>query len=355
MLSVILDTGLFAVPPYSDKEEHVHGIIKRLFHWSSVVEGRGPVRGVRLSDAVTALAIAGCFPFENNLEALFGLYGLHEVFTVRDVARIYQSFIANTEVLSDIGVEVTRCEDLTIEPDLLRDYAMSNPECVVEQTGLAYANQCLPIVYRETCVTFVASGIPHTGPTMIHLTGSATALAGTGSEDIHLPIPLDGQTYLLDRIGDIAGCFDPLDLWANAGEPKDFFVALSMGCVAKVLASGNSLSLREIPPFAIGQDFVKSLAQAQAGPRQAKSRVVFDACCGVILRESNRRLTPMGRPQFIRSQDGATAWRTHITSRHEALRLMVWNSQGCLELANIGNKHELYITRGYGRCYSYGW
>ena len=53
------------------------------------------------------------------------------------------------------------------------------------------------------------------------------------------------------------------------------------------------------------------------------------------------------KKQMSREKDGALGYRTHITKKGRALRLMYWQKEnGEVVLANIGNKVDVEIAQG---------
>lgn len=68
-------------------------------------------------------------------------------------------------------------------------------------------------------------------------------------------------------------------------------------------------------------------------------------CARLIMGQPKNRAVAFRVPR--RKRDGAIPFRTHITKRHEALRLMFWQAtNGVVELANIGGKSEQLIFEG---------
>lgn len=353
MLSVLLDTGLFAIPPYAADEDAVHAIILRLVHWNAAVGGDSPVRLFRLSDVEERLALCGCWPIEPDLEALFELFGLQGVYSVNDVLNVYVSLLGKSANWQQLGIEAYTC-DVAVDPDPLVGHA---PAFVVEHSRLVYANRCLGAQFHTGSLSHVASGLPHIGSMSVYLSGSADQLTGELSNQVQTPVPLSDHVLLLDRLEDLADAATPLALWNLAQHSKDLYLAMLLKCVAISRGSGEPIGVKDVPRFAIGSVFLDSLATVQAGPGENRASVVLEACCRVILRIPKYQLAPMGkRSQLTREQDRATAWRTHVTKGHEAIRLMIWQYGDTLELANVGPKHELKIEDGLAaEAYRYTW
>jgi hypothetical protein len=341
MLSIILDPGLFAIPPYESTEDDVHLIVRRLTHWSSVLEGGEPVLVFKLSGTEAALAVSNCLPPEPNLKALFELYGLHEVFAINDVIRVYHGLLSRARVLGDSQVEVAECE-VELVPNPLQNYA---PPILVEQSKLALANAILREVYQPNFRMYPVVSWPNCECVDFDACGAGTAVTGPGSEYVAIPTKFDRKVSTLGQLDDLAGQSHSEGVWNSCERIEEFYLAIALGCAAIQAARGAPAGLRNVPQFWIGPEFVESLNAVQGGPNQSYSSVVFNACCRAIL--GLDKLSAMGKPQTVRMEDGATAWRMHITKAHQALRLMLWLRKGRVELANVANKWNLVIAKGY--------
>jgi hypothetical protein len=102
--------------------------------------------------------------------------------------------------------------------------------------------------------------------------------------------------------------------------------------------------------FAIGKRFPESLARWQAWGDGKYASSTLETCAHLVGRLPNIKIARMfqykgrRREDITRQEDGATAWRTHISKGNEALRLMFWRrTNGSIELANVGGKFELEI------------
>ncbi len=82
MLPVLMDSGMFAVPPYAPNEEAVHNLIMRVLHWSSMADGGAPVKLFKISGSDEVLHDDRSWPMETNIQALIELYNLTHIFTV---------------------------------------------------------------------------------------------------------------------------------------------------------------------------------------------------------------------------------------------------------------------------------
>lgn len=341
MITMILDTGLFSVPPYADSEDAITAMIERILHWHDVILKKYPIRLFKHSDAERALSSHNCWPIEKDLNTLLTQYDLNEVFSVNDIARIYNSLLSRLEVLSEYGIEAASCSSISIEPNVFENHS---PSGLVEHSKTVYASHCLNRIYLSR-KSYIVSGICHEGGIQLGVSGLVTKVAGMESISVSVPLTLNSHAFLVDRIDSVTFHSESIDIWNCSKNNSDIYLAILIRCMEILSNCGGSAAFTDIPKFSVGKDFFDSLRKFQSAPQQYYSNSTFEACCRVVLRQTNQTLRPMGKPkQKIRMDDNATAWRTHITKKHEALRLMIWSSNNIIELANVGSKGELYIS-----------
>ncbi|MBA8877226.1 hypothetical protein [Phyllobacterium myrsinacearum] len=346
---------MFAVPPYASNEESVHEIILRVLHWSSMADGGAPVSLFRISNLDEVLSDSQCWPIEPDLQALFELYNLSHVFAVHDIVRSYTSLFARLELWGDQHPEVVECNAIELQPDILAQ--QQQHPAIINHSKMVYMNQAFYESRNADKAAFVASALPHMGPLSTVLNGEIIEIEGRNSDDIELPFSLSQNVRLLDRIDDIE-TFVPAEIhWDAAEKNEDLFVAISFGCLTLSKANGQPISLSDVPRFSIGSNFYSSLQNIQAGPGQPRAHLLLECCCRIVLGIPKNEIKAMGKPaQTVRVKDQATAWRTHVTKKHEGSRLMLWQSKGIFEFANVGVKLEEHIESGNSQgCYSHYW
>lgn len=254
------------------------------------------------------------------------------------------SLFARLESWGDRHAEAVECSAIDLQPNVL---ALHETPSIANHSKMIYANQALHDALYKDKLAFVASGLPHEGPSSTELDGEITRVEGLESCLVPLPFSLSQKVRLLDRLEDIETFGTAQVHWDSAETNEDIFAAISFGCLALARAGGRGILLRQIPRFSIGSEFYASLHKVQAGPGQPRGHLILECCCRIIMGEPKNEVKPMGRPvQTVRPQDKATAWRTHVTKGHEGSRLMLWRSNETYEFANVGVKHEVYIAKG---------
>jgi hypothetical protein len=134
-------------------------------------------------------------------------------------------------------------------------------------------------------------------------------------------------------------------LWNMASSGVILHLAIAAKAVEIESSAGTATKLAAVPRFSIGSEFWHSARINNAGSNGTHAGTVLDTCARLIIGAPKSKISEFrGSP---RARDGAIAYRTHITKRHEALRLMFWKTPNdVIELANIGVKAEELILEG---------
>lgn len=353
MLNLIVDTGIFAVPPYVQDENDAIHIIRRIVRWSGAVSGEAPFRLLRVAGAEEHLALAGCWPMQSDIEQMLEMFGLQNVFSINDIIVSYFDLLECASISDELELEVDNISTVTITPDALHGYG---PQQIVLSTKLAYGNSC----YHQSSLGRsmpIASGLPHRGPLTLAFEGNADTFFGPAGQHPPTPWKLVGNVDLLDLPEDLADFPSARVMWGHAETSRDYYLALAVGCIDLLRSGGKKATLAGLPNFLIGSDFVQSLVAVQASKTQPYAGVVFDTCVRTLLGIPKNKVSPMGKKaQEVRERDKSLGWRTHITKKHEALRLMFWTGGGALELANVATKFDTEILEGVaGEEYGFSW
>ena len=142
---------------------------------------------------------------------------------------------------------------------------------------------------------------------------------------------------------------ETLDLWSVwDGASSEEGVRCCIDARVKNLISLGAVD-DEVCDFVIGKCFVASLKGWSANLRRDYAMVTVESCARVVLGipknpVSEFRQSAEGTAKQRIRDDGALAFRTHLTKKGVGLRLMFWKLiDGVIEFANIGGKDELKI------------
>lgn len=354
MIPVLIDTSVFSVPPYANDAAEVESLVERVLYWAGLLKGGSPAKLYRKTDADEILNICSAWPIERDIRALLTMFGLDEVFSPRDVLGQYIEIFSRALIWSDEFSDVSDCSDIDIFPDVLAGHT---PYEMVEHTKLIFASSSLYASFHDSNRGLILSGLPTPIVGPITFQGLVRSVQGTRKTGVVTPLSLDSKFYLLKRLEDAAVDDGAFSFWSKAESPGDFYLALALGCVSLAATRGGVITFKDIRPFTIGSEFISTLYENDCGPHQKYSAITFQGCCRVLLGIDMNRLNKMGRPhQIVRDHDKATAWRIKLLQKHQALRLMVWKSDGITELANVGAKKEIEIRVGrISEAYSHSW
>ncbi|HBA9728694.1 TPA: hypothetical protein J1455_004073, partial [Escherichia coli] len=178
------------------------------------------------------------------------------------------------------------------------------------------------------------------------------SLSGTISDiypadSVAIPIELSNEIIAHGNINDFINNIDGYSLYKMASNISALKCALFFGCV-NFLKNNYTGEKFEWDDFKIGADFFDSLLRHQGAFEQEFSSVVYETIVQVLCRHPKNEVKPFrvsSKSTEQRTHGDLRAFRTHITSRHQALRLMFWvDSNQIITLANIGPKFEESIS-----------
>lgn len=167
------------------------------------------------------------------------------------------------------------------------------------------------------------------------------------SDEIALPLNLNNEVVAHGNLSDFIRSVDGYSLYTMANDLVSLKCALYCGCVNFLNRNFPNESI-EWDDFKIGEDFLRSLSMNQGALEQEFSSVVYETLIQVLCRHPKNEVKPFrvsSKSMEQRSYGDLKAYRTHITSSHQALRLMIWvDSNRIITLANIGPKFEESIS-----------
>lgn len=141
----------------------------------------------------------------------------------------------------------------------------------------------------------------------------------------------------------------PEEMWNSDIPVESMMLAVAARANHFRIANGQAPKRWTSEDFAFGNDFISSLKKHGGIGAGEASANVYDKCAKILAEVTMPNCNPFmtaagGSLQRTRKSDGASAFRCHVTSRHEGLRLMFWKlKSGSIEFANIGPKFEHVI------------
>lgn len=352
-LHVAIDPQLVCLPTPCTSSEQIESFIDALLGWSDLLS-RDDVR-VSVADCVRiALFEDGEYPFPHKLRELLRGCG-SDVADHETVCKVTQSLLDRTPSLEEyLGVRsVLFGEDTaTVVPDYLLARLRS-------KTKVAFLEMLVIIAARRT---LGPAGIGHV--TIASPEPGAGHMSAGDEDDVTVASELHDvewcdaswctQVALPARISDelpLASGYLALIrqlgiwvLWDHAQSAAGATDAIEV-CLQDLAVAGVDTTGRR--KYVLGPRFLPSAQAWGFGARSDYCSVLVEACARIILSVPKNPLNDFYEPNSKRQRvrnDGARAFRTHLTKKGAGFRLMFWERpDGCIEFANVGDKDELVI------------
>jgi hypothetical protein len=356
---VVIEPGFLAIPVEPPSREELRRAAERVIELYNVLREHDWLIVCRESPEVVTdvLQQLGTYPIRDRLRDLLKEHGLHTEYSAGDICVAINGLIQEGKRVADVlPVWEADCESFASSPDLCSRYQDPELQQLLRSllSALASSCHCDP---AEVELGRLALGCIASEEAMVTVrTMVREVLPGEGKGVIRgLPRLIEENVHLWRGLEELADSFDPRHIWKAADHPKLIRLAIQLAARKMLRESGRLCSLDQVPEFRIGTGFWDSLVATQADRDRTFASDVLDACTRVVAGQAKKgaALQPFKveakskSPQRLRSEDKAKAWRMHVTLRHEALRLMVWERMdGVFEFANIGNKWEERIEEG---------
>jgi hypothetical protein len=346
--SIVVDpSALWLLDGSEANEEEASDYVTAAVMWIS-----GALRAgcsLAVSDrAVQRLADAGVFPAEAHIRSVLERAGLAHVVSAKQLATSISKFLSTAPRIEDeweISDVLTDAE--IIEPDLFSSIANHDLRLI------SLLNACLICAHSTAGCgggRYVLYGYPRL-KTPVETAEVRYTLVEVVSDGVAVTIPLTGveTVRFVKAPTEISAALDAEKVWASATSVVDLELAISLA--ASRLA--KQADRKDIKAFRVGSAFLDSLRRHGAHGVGGYGRTTLNRCAQVVAASDNldvhdfrEKAAPTSSARR-RARDNARARRTHVTAKHEALRLMFWDlACGAVEFANVGNKFGLHIEDG---------
>jgi hypothetical protein len=300
-----------------------------------------------LDNAAELRAVAGLFPVDAGITRLLQESGLEHVYTVNDVRRAINTLIDRPRPISSLSLTTFLIPSgISIKPELVVETGSIMEAFVLLLSHIAIAFERNGFV-RE--LLSVVTAIPPISAVIdfsakLELVDPPFQKAENSYETLDVNIRVQRTTDVSQLLASI----DPINLWRTANEPAEFQLAIRLSSQRLINEGGGDRgSCRE---FSLGHYFTASLSKWDGSGDKAYSASVLETCARIVANVPKYALNEMtsksvtGRDRPRVRGDGAKAFRTHVSKRGEAIRLMYWLLKDqSIEFANIGSKGELEI------------
>lgn len=352
--SILVDPYLVILPQDPQEPEELNRFVENLLAWSDLLQ-RGDIPVFFTDSCLASIIHGGHYPYGPALSKMAKQLGATHL-SVDFVCLVAQTILDRTPKLEEhCSINIVMFDEASyrIQPEVYLTrldanigwelkHGLAVVACFLrknsDHTGflLASATSSPQEDFREMEIRISAHIETIDSPTDAEWWSSI--LPFDVNQD--LPVAFSRDT-IFEQIGS-------LELWGNAESSEGAREAIATK-VRELLALGAG-DESEAKGFHLGTHFLESTRRNGFGARADLATNLIDSCARIMLKvpknpiekfREDERSTSRQR----RREDGAVAWRTHLTKHGAGFRLMFWElPDGKIELANVGTKFEVEIS-----------
>lgn len=351
---VIIDPFLLCLPNPCSSLDQLEEFINAIAGWHGFLDRADTC--VLLSDSArVALNTDDEFPHQHRLAELIRRFKC-DVADAKTISRVANSILERTPTLEGYyGIRAVLIEEDSFEviPPVILDRLSTNCRSAFKDDLLIAGIKDKERVTDslESHLMVASGGVTETpSPTAISIKADIYDIDLVSTDDGPkrvLPIPISQSIPIVFSHDQLIESLDLWAIWDRASSAEVVRLCIEV-CVKNLISSGAVDD--KIGDFVIGDGFVASLHAWGADSRRDYAMLTVESCARIVLGIPKNpvnefRESADGTAKQRSRNDGALAFRTHLTKKGVGLRLMFWKrSDGAIEFANIGGKDELEIS-----------
>jgi hypothetical protein len=352
-LDLAIDPYLMCLPDPCYSPEQIESCVNALLGWSSMLRRQNA--RVLVADATRiALLEDGEYPHQHRLRELLREHRW-EVADHETICRLTQNLLDRTPSLEEFyGVDAVLIDDTNtrVTPDALVERLKSKTRAAFIEMLVILLVEQQATTAGDNQQTFIASALQMAdeGDAAFDVQCDSELqdwqwLAEARHSLPSLPKAVSGTIPLATSHKTLLRQLGIWEVWKHAEKDQAAIDAIEL-CIDDLLASGVSGVRRT--QFRLGAHFLESARKWGFGGRSDYASVLIESCARIILsipKHSMDVFRDSADSQRQRARnDGAVAYRTHLTKKGPGFRLMLWKLvNGTIEFANVGDKDELTI------------
>jgi hypothetical protein len=338
VLSVTIDTAVFAPPPIDSPAEEVHKFVTTLLEWRDAMTGdRIDVYASKFAPDV--LMNCDLYPIRPQLKELLERAEVVE-YDANTVAVLVETLLGRSAKIEDVlGISDVLVDELTIDPDVFSGHV---PLALRQE-----AERCAVVVSiaRQYCNEPVIQG--HAIAIRAHDFASAVRVRGLlqiidHERDDLTGLPMapeyfEGGAFVCSSLHKLLMGLDESAILRAATTESHVIAAIKVALYKRRVTAGQPTDWQDIPEFAIGHEFFASLERHHVESGSELAEKLIRAIVETINRENLaathwlRTGAGANDPQRMRGRDAA--WRRDIDYEYH---LHYWECHaGQVELARL--------------------
>lgn len=344
-----IDPHLLSLPQRETcSSTEVEDYVASIADWSKTI-GIGKVKGLISGAVLEAIDREDAYPWQDKLSALIKQFNVQGADS-KTVSDAIQGFFNSTYIEDSVGVRKLLLDEekTKVVPGFVR-------ERLRPQTSAAFCEQLAMVAlaqkgYGSDVEQVALASLPQREvvPEFQYLSFTTEIADLEWQADVDvvglaLPHQVDDRVSVFFSRTGLLEEVEPLCLWPDTDDVDAACSAIDC-CVARLIAAGADGT--DGQSYSIGDRFLESARTWGCGQEGKHTFTLIESCARIVLNIPKQEVKPFedGRGRQKARDDGALAYRTHLTKRGVALRLMLWKlPDGSIEFANVGNKAELVI------------
>lgn len=350
-MQLAVDPHLVCLPSPCTSEKQIEDFVECLLGWKQILDR--PDTQVVVADVVRiALFEDEEYPYPHRLRELLRRFH-YDVVDHETICRVANHFLESMPSLEDsLGVRCVIYDDgqVEVQPKYLKDRLSQHTQSafvemlvlwvVGKQIGpvcdgvMALASSPSPANTEEADEVFVQAEV--------HEVEWADT---TWVPEANMPCSVEDRIMLADCYRSLGKQLGIWTLWNRGDDPAGALDAIEVVTETLIVSGVDGGGKRE---YRLGACFLPSAKKWGFGNRADYASLLVESCARIVLAIPKNPVTEFwessgSQRQRVRN-DGAKAFRTHLTKKGDGFRLMLWElPDGSIEFANVGDKDELVI------------
>ena len=345
MLSVTIDTAVFAPPPLGADPAVVRTFVTTLLEWREAVKGK-ILEVYTSAHAPDLLGNCDLYPMRPHLKQLLQEAGVFE-YDANTIAVVAQTLLSTARIEDVLGISDVLVEDLTLNPDC---FAAHSPAALRDDAERCAVALSLAGTYFEEpqlrCHALALGSNPQGSPVQIR--GMIVELDHTRHDLGALPRQpsyFEGHVSICGSVHRFLLALDEANVlrWAsNAGEIS---TAVKVALYKKRASDGITTAWDQLPVFEVGCGFFDSLQAHHVDSGSELAPKLLRAVVETVFHENLaathalRKGPGPNEDQRMRGKDAA--WRRDVDYEYH---LHYWErASGIVELGSVGTHNDFSI------------
>jgi len=338
VLSVTIDTAVFAPPPLDSKAEDVHSFVAALLEWRNAMNDKR----LDVYTSVYAPEVLGqaeLYPIRPRLKDLLQQAAVLE-YDANTVAILAETILNRSAKIEDLlRISDILVDDLTLHPDC---FASHSPAALRDE-----AQRCAAVVSLASQYVDEPSLRCHAIAIRTTDVGAAIRVGGVILEIAHTrddlgalpmsPAYFESSTVVCSNFHQLLMTLDEVGIvrWAKAG--AHVATAIKIGLYKKFSATPNPLRWEDLPAFELGREFFASLQKHHVASESALAErvllAVIETICHEQLPATHALRNGQGGNALQRMRGKDAAWRRDVDYEYH---LHYWEcASGLVELGAL--------------------